>query len=184
MILLAPLCPNDEKEAIDLKLRLTARFIDILLAWRLWNSRSVTYPTMHYAMFLVMRDIRRLDPQSLARKLHENLNRQKETFDSNDRFRVHQQNRRHVHRLLARLTDFVETSSGRPSRYAEYVREGKDRYEIEHIWANDPDRHIDEFDHAYDFAEHRDQIGGLLLLPKSFNASYGDHSCEKNLNNI
>ena len=73
------------------------------------------------------------------------------------------------------MTDFVETQAGRPSRYQEYVqRHGRDRYEIEHIGADHPERHTDEFRHPTDFAEYRNRIGGLLLLPKSFNASYGD----------
>ena len=73
------------------------------------------------------------------------------------------------------MTDFVETRAGRPSRYQEYVqRHGRDRYEIEHIWADHPERHTDEFTHPTDFAEYRNRIGGLVLLPKSFNASYGD----------
>ncbi|MCY3956575.1 MAG: DUF1524 domain-containing protein [Nitrospira sp.] len=37
-----------------------------------------------------------------------------------------------------------------------------------------PERHCDEFDHPMDFSDYRNRIGGLLLLPKSFNASYGD----------
>ena len=45
---------------------------------------------------------------------------------------------------------------------------------MEHIWADHAERHTDEFDHPADFAEYRNRIGGLLLLPKSFNASYGD----------
>ncbi len=55
-----------------------------------------------------------------------------------------------------------------------YVARGQNRYEVEHIWADHPERHTDEFAHPADFAEHRNRIGGLLLLPKSFNASYGD----------
>lgn len=94
---------------------------------------------------------------------------------------MHQQNRRSLHRLLARLTDYVETESGHPSRFLDYVSEGKGRYEVEHIWADHPERHTDEFGHAADFAEHRNRIGGLLLLPKSFNASYGDLSYEEKL---
>ena len=31
---------------------------------------------------------------------------------------------------------------------------------------------MDEFKNEHDFAEHRNRVGGLLLLPKSFNASY------------
>jgi hypothetical protein len=73
------------------------------------------------------------------------------------------------------MTDFVETRSGRPSRYHEYIqRRGQNGYEIEHVWANHPERHTDEFAHPTDFTEYRNRIGGLLLLPKSFNASYGD----------
>ena len=67
------------------------RFVDILLTWRLWNFRSIAYSTMQYAMFLVMRDIRGLGPEPLARKLHENLDGEEETFGSNQRLRVHLQ---------------------------------------------------------------------------------------------
>jgi hypothetical protein len=47
----------------------------------------------------------------------------------------------------------------------------KPRYEVEHVWADHLEQHTDEFQHPADFAEHRNRIGGLLLLPKSFNAS-------------
>ena len=132
---------------------------------------------MQYAMFLVMRDIRGLASEPLGAKAASTfLHKEEETFASNDRLRVHQQNRYALHRLLARITDYVETQSGQPSRYLDYVSEGKSRYEVEHIWADHPERHADEFSHPADFAEHRNRIGGLLLLPKSFNASYGDLS--------
>ena len=155
--------------------------VDIMLARRLWNFRSIAYSTMQYAMFLVMRDIRGLDPAPLSKKLHGVLAQESETFTSNDRLRVHQQNRYALHRMLARLTDFVETQSGQPSRYSEFVREGRNRYEVEHIWADRPRRHSDEFDHQADFDEYRNRIGGLLLLPKKFNASYGDLPYDKKL---
>lgn len=174
MLLLAPLTPDDDDETASHKCRLVARFIDILLAWRLWNFRRIAYSTMQYAMFLVMRDIRELEPRLLSEKLYETLIKEGETFDSNDRLKVHQQNRYSIHRILARLTDYVETESGQSSRYREYVEEGPNRYEVEHIWADHPERHSDEFAHPSDFAEHRNSIGGLLLLPKKFNASYGD----------
>jgi len=174
MLLLAPLTPDDDAATVNSKLVITARYIDILLTWRLWNFRSIAYSTMQYAMFLVMRDIRGLDAPALAAKLHESLLKEKETFISNDRLRVHQQNRYALHRILARLTDYVETQSGQPSHYAEFVSEGESRYEVEHIWADHAERHTVEFDHAADFAEYRNRIGGLLLLPKKSNASYGD----------
>lgn len=181
MILLAPLRPDDDDAAVLLKLGIVARSVDILLAFRLWNFRTIAYSTMQYAMFLVMRDIRGLAPGPLAHKLHDFLKKENETFASNDRLRVHQQNRYALHRILARLTDYVETQSGLPSRYLDYVSEGKTRYEVEHIWANHPERHADEFSHPADFGEYRNRIGGLLLLPKSFNGSYGDLTYEAKL---
>ncbi|QIB90123.1 DUF262 domain-containing protein [Methanosarcina mazei] len=181
MLLLAPLRPDDREEIVRKKLRIVSHFLDILLTWRLWNFRSIAYSTMQYSMFLVMRDIRGLDPDSLAHNLNEILRKEEETFESNTRLRVHQQNRYSLHRILARLTDYVEIQSGQPSRYMEYVSEGKGRYEVEHIWANHPERHMDEFNHQADFAEYRNRIGGLLLLPKSFNDSYNDLTYEAKL---
>ena len=156
-------------------MRIVSAYLDILITRRVWNWRAIGYSTMQYAMFLVMRDIRGKDAQTLVRILGERLAAESETFITNDRFRLHGTNSRQVHRLLAQMTDYVETRSKRPSRYHEYVqRHGRDRYEIEHIWADHPERHVDEFSHANDFAEYRNRIGGLLLVPKSFNASYGD----------
>jgi hypothetical protein len=180
-LLMAPLKPSDSEESRLKKLRLTARYLDILLTWRIWNFRSIAYSTMQYAIFRVMRDIRSLDVKELAQHLYDELMQEKETFTTNSNFKVHQQNRYALHRLLARLTDYVETQSGKSSRYMEYVADGKERYEIEHIWANHSDLHLDDFNHEADFSEYRNHIGGLLLLPKKINASYGDLPYEEKL---
>lgn len=174
-VLLAPLTSEDSWADADRKLRVVAAYIDILLARRLWNFRSIAYNTMQYAMFLVMRDIRGKTPEDLAALLGSRLDAETEKFGSNDHLRMHQQNRRAIHYLLARITEHVERSSGMPSRFVEYMtRGGKNGYEIEHVWANKPEQHSEEFPHPADFQEYRHRIGGLLLLPKSFNASYGD----------
>ena len=181
MLLLSPLRPEDSEVTVRKKLRLVARFVDILITWRIWNFRSIAYSTMQYAMFLVMREIRGLDTGQLADKLYSTLLVESETFHSNERLRLHQQNRYALHRILARMTDYVETQSGQNSHYPEYVATGRNRYEVEHVWADHPEQHEDEFPHDADFEEHRNRIGGLLLLPKSFNASYGDLPYEKKL---
>ena len=179
-LLLAPLKVGDTEEMARNKLRIVGSYLDILIARRIWNWRDISYSTMQYAMFLVMREIRGMSVAELSTVLRKKLEEEQETFASNDRFRLHGQNGRQIHRLLARITDYVETRSGHPSRYAEYAkRSGKHGYEVEHIWANHHERHLDEFDHEADFAEYRNRIGGLLLLPKSFNASYGDMAYEE-----
>jgi hypothetical protein len=174
-VLLAPLRINDSDAEILRKLRIVAAYIDILITRRIWNSRAIDYSTMQYAMFLVMREIRGKTAPQVAELLSKRLEGETETFATTDRFRLNAMNGRQIHRLLARITDHVETSSGLPSRYAEYVqRKGKNGYEIEHIWANHAERHEDEFTQQADFQEYRNRIGGLLLLPKSINASCGD----------
>lgn len=174
LLLLAPLRTDDPEPVVLRKISLVARFIDILLAWRVWNFRSIAYSTMQYSMFVVMRDIRGLGVPELAERLHGHLMGVSETFATNDRLSAHQQNRLLLHRMLARLIDYIEVGSGRASHYVDYVSEGKARYEVEHVWADHPERHAVEFAHPADFAEHRNRIGGLLLLPKPFNASFGD----------
>lgn len=174
-VLLAPLKREDVEKVILQKFRIVSAFLDILISRRIWNWRAISYSTMQYAMFIVMREIRGKDTSSLVKILQKRLEGDSETFVTNDRFQLHGTNRWKIHLLLARMTDFVETQSRRPSRYQEYVQgRGQNRYEIEHIWADHPERHSEEFGHPADFAEYRNRIGGLLLLPKSFNASYGD----------
>ena len=175
-VLLAPLVRTDSEKESFSKLRIVASFLDILIARRIWNWKSTNYSTMQYNMFqLVILKIRGKPATELARILAERLEAEEETFTSNERFSLHGQNRPQIHLLLARIIEFMETNSGRQSRYAEYIqRRGKNGYEVEHIWADKPERHSDEFDHPMDFSEYRNRIGGLLLLPKSFNASYGD----------
>ena len=181
-VLLAPLRPQDSEVEILQKLRIVATYIDILLARRLWNWRSISYSTLQYAMFLVMRDIRGQSPEAVAAHLSQRLEEEELRFASNERFALHGQNRIHVHRLLARLTEFVERESGWKSRYREYIGgRGRQRYEVEHIWADHYEWHRDEFSHPRDFADYRNRIGGLLLLPRSINASFGDLPYEEKL---
>ena len=183
LLLLASLRPGDPEEVVVKKLRSVAVFVNILITRRIWNFKSIDYSTMQYAMFNAQKDIRGLEPIPLAQRLTEMLSKQELSFSTlGDRLYMHQQNRKQLHRILARIADYVERGSGNSPRYLDYVGDtGSNRYEVEHIWANRPDRHTDEFDHPNDFLEYRNRIGGLLLLPKKFNASYGDLPYEEKL---
>jgi len=181
-VLLSPIKISDTDNVIEKKIKVTAAFLDILISRRIWNFHPTDHSAMQYAMFIIMRDIRGLDLDALVAALSKRLSDEEERFTTNDAFRLHGINGRVLHRLLARMTDYVEVQSGIKSRYLEYARRGgKDAYEIEHIWSNHAERHTDEFAHPSEFSEYRNRVGGLLLLPKSFNAAYGDLTYEEKL---
>ena len=188
-VLLAPLRVQDSEQDCLAKISLVSTYLDILINRRIWNSRAIDYSTMFYAMYILIRDIRRKSISELAELLYDRLNGESEIFSSNSSFQLRGRNRQKIHRILARITDYISIKSGQPSHYTDYFRTGRNRFEIEHIWANSPDQHEDEFSHPTDFQEYRNRIGGLLLLERSFNASYGslpftkkrDHYVQQNL---
>ncbi|WP_176058988.1 DUF262 domain-containing protein [Paraburkholderia sp. BCC1876] len=181
-LLLAPLRVNDSPEMLTRKIRAVAIFLDILLARRAVNYLSMTYGAMSYAVFLILRDIRGKDVGELVNLLLVRLEEQGCDFDgTSDRkrngfagFGLNQWSKRYIKVLLARMTAFLETASGVRSQTSDYLVDGRGRFEIEHIWADHPERHADEFASPVEFADWRNRFGGLLLLPKTFNASYGD----------
>ncbi len=176
LVLLATLEPTDADDVARRKLEAAARYLDVLLSWRVWCGRSIGYATMQYAMFLAAKRVRGKSEAALATELRKMLAEVQETPATGPVPTLNQQNRKALHRLLARLTDYLEAhATDHPGRYPEYVNStGGSSYEVEHIWANHPEDHADEFPQKEDFRQHRNRLGGLLLLPKSFNASYGD----------
>jgi len=181
-MILAPLNITDSLELIDRKIRVVATFLDILLARRAVNYLTLTFSALAYTLFGVMKELRGKDLTELVKLLRQKLNDQDCDFSSANKgdrkgfdvFALNQWSKRYIKVLLARMTAFVEQQSGLGTTAATYLDDRKVRYEIEHIWADHPERHTDEFASSADFADFRNRFGGLLLLPKSFNASYGD----------
>ncbi len=180
-MLLAPLQRGDTVEDALLKVRLVATYIDIVLARRIWNFRRIGRSRMEDFAYKSILAIRGKSREELCETLLSLINDEESTFSPTG-LRVHQQNKYFVHRLLARMTFFLELGAGRSANYTDYIwLSGNKRYEIEHLWANHHDQHDSEFEQKTDFDEYRNRIGGLVLLPKSINSSYGDLPYSKKL---
>jgi len=178
-VALAPLAVGDDLPTALAKMNAVGAFLDALLVRRIWNFRSIAYSNLEYAVFRHIEAIRRKPLSELVEVLTERLAAEEDEFVDN-RFYVHQQNNRLIRYMLARMTDHVERRSGITPRFVEYMTSrGVHYYEVEHIWADKFDRHRDEFSHPADFAEYRNRIGDLLLLPKQFNASFGADTYHK-----
>ena len=180
-VLLAPLRVEDTKEDILKKIKITATYLDILIHRRIWNLQEIAQRSMADPMFAVMHTIRGADISKLSDVLYEQLDSESDPFSNNSLFQLQHGTRRKIFFILARMTDYIEVQSGGSSRYLEYMRPGKNSYEIEHIWANRFEDHTDEFSQDSEFQAYRDRIGGLLLLPKSDNASSGNDPYDKKL---
>lgn len=186
-LLLAPLKITDSPDIVNRKVRTMARFLDILCARRAVNFLTLTAAAMNYAAFLMMRDARGLSLPDLVGKLSTLLGQQGVDFDGTRDglrkgfagFGLNQWSKRYIKVLLARMTSFLERQAGMNGTAAQYLVEGKGRFEIEHIWADHYEEHFGEFSSPADFAEYRHRFGDLLLLPKTFNAAFGDLSYEK-----
>lgn len=177
--LLASLAPSDDAEKIQRKVALVADFLDIWLARRVWNFRTITYSSVKYTLFILTKELRGRDVAALSEFLKDQLNEQRESFASQPRFRLHNQNLRQVRHILARLAHWVDTECGLPSNFEDLISRGRAKpFEIEHIWANHYDRFQNCFAHPSDFAVERNNLGGLLLIQQGVNQSIGDSPYE------
>ena len=172
-ILLSPLNVKDTEEKALQKIRIGATYLDILIHRRIWNFQDISQRTMVDRMFPVIPAIRGKEVSELSDILYTRLEAETSPFANNSLFHLHGGNRRKIFLILARMTDYVRIQSKESSHYLQYMRTGKNSYEVEHIWANDPEDHTEEFSHEFEFEAYRDRIGGLLLLPKKSNTSYG-----------
>ena len=176
--IMAAITPDDDEQTFLLKTRLVATYLDIFIARRIVRYRRYGYSTIAYHMFNLTKTVRNQEPSKLSEILRESLIDEDESsyFDPIKWFGLTMTNRRSVRYILARITAWIEQECGEEDRFPEYVYRYRNApYEIEHIWANKfiGHGHDEEFANEHDFWGHRNKIGDLLLLPKSFNASYG-----------
>ena len=88
---------------------------------------------------------------------------------------LNQFSRRYIFHLLARMTAYVDVGAGRADPFPALVdRNRKNPFDIEHIWAQNYALHQGVFESPQDFAQHRDTLPALLLLPADVNRSLQD----------
>ena len=176
-VLLAPLRIGEPEEEIIQKIQIVARYLDIFIHRYIWNHRSIEQRSMVKPMFSLIRDIRGKNTGELTELLYEKLAKDNVTFAHNNQYRLqNNRDKKRIRLILARMTDYVEIQSGQGSHYEEYIK-----YDVEHIWANHPELHEEEFSHEIEFQEYRNRIGGLLLLPSKRNKTFSDLPYEEKL---
>lgn len=177
--ILAAIGVDDDDATFTAKAKLVSDYLDLMLVRRMVNHRNFGYSTISYTIFNLAKDLRGHDLQGVRDVLADRVASLEDSIDGVLTWALTGRNRKHVAYVLARMTDFIEEGKG--VGFATYIGMGNEPYEVEHIWANKPERHENEFPSVADFDARRNSFGGLLLLPKSFNASFNDNDYAQKL---
>ena len=177
--ILASLEADDSYEAVNKKINLISGYVDIFIVIKIVNNKSLAPGANIYKIFSLMKDVRGLSVNNLSSFLKEQVKNMEYTFDNFIDFSLNRNNKRYVHHILARITHHLHQQCGLESNFYALIRKKKNGqkvnlYQIEHILADKYERHSSEFENPSDFNIWRNYIGALLLLPESFNKSFGD----------
>lgn len=175
-LLLAPVCYEDPWPVVIEKMNLVARFIDILIVARVTNYRSVDYSTIKNYVFNVSKDIRMTTVAELKQKLlQHHINLEFKPMEAITDLRLNSFTKKYIKNILARITSYIEEQTEVASNYCNYMNvQTRNPFEIEHILTNHYEWFTDEYIDQEDFRRWRNNIGALLLLHKSINASLND----------
>ena len=166
-LIMASIAYEDDDVTVAEKIKVVSKYLTKILSWRIWNHWLTSQNQMEARIYELCKQIRNMSLDDLKKHLA--------TYKMDDNTltgsspHLNQQNKPKLKVLLALITEIVARGSGTP----DYMLNKKE-IEVEHIWSNHFDQHTDEFDNESDFQTVRNSIGDLLVLPKSFNASYGD----------
>jgi hypothetical protein len=126
-------------------------------------------------MFLILKEVRGLEAIDIATVLKAKLDAEPMPFIATMRFGLSTVNKKTVRRFLARMTNWLDEKIGHVGSLVGYLTTaGPQGYDVEHIMEDQYERYKLEYSSEAEFYEQRNRIGALLLLPKSFNRSYGD----------
>lgn len=173
-LLLAPLTIEDTDDVIKMKMNTVAKYIETFVVRRSVNYRKFASSSIRYTMYSLVKEIRGKSVDDLRTILSSKLADMPEKWDAVSNFGMHGQNKRFVKFLLSRISSYIDRKAGVDTNYDSYFRPSGKAFEIEHIWANKYERHIEEFDQKADFELFRNRLGDLVLLPRGTNQSYGD----------
>lgn len=173
-LMMAPLTLDDSDEEIREKLDLVARYIEVFCVRRSVNFRKFGAASIRYTFYTQVKEIRNKSAAELKEFFNRKLSEMKEGWDGVSNFSLHGQNRPFVKYFLSRISGFIDEQSGQNTNFLTYYQGSGKPFEIEHIWADKFERHQDEFDQLHEFHTMRNNIGGLVLLPRGTNQSYND----------
>lgn len=168
-LILASIRYNDSDSVVEEKIKIVSKYLTKLLSWRVWNQNMISQSAMENTIYNLCKKIRNADVNNLKEILETNSNSILELENSPT---LNRSNKNAIKVLLSLITELV----AKEINESDYMLNKEEEIEIEHIWSNHYEEHVNEFENIDDFVLARNNIGDLLVLPRSFNRSYGDKS--------
>ncbi len=171
-LLLASINYEDSTPIIQQKIDFVSRYIETFTVRRAVNFRKFGQTSIKYTMFNIIKLIRNNNIATLGNNLSNEVKNITESWDGVLNFGLHGMNRGFVKHLLSRISSYLDCVVGKDITYAAYHHPTGKQFEIEHIWADKYEEHVDEFSQKNDFQNYRNSIGALILLPQGTNQSF------------
>jgi uncharacterized protein with ParB-like and HNH nuclease domain len=165
-LILSAIAYKDTDEVIEAKIQIISKYLTKVLTWRTWNHWMISQSSMEAQVYQLTKKIRQQSTETIKNILHENP---LETPNLGTAPVLNRQIKHRLKVLLSLITEIVAKNCNESDYILNY-----DEIEVEHIWADHFEQYTNEFDIEDDFIKARNTIGALLVLPKSFNASYND----------
>jgi hypothetical protein len=176
-LLLAAIGPGDDLGSVRAKARLLANYIDRRYVLRSIEGDHVDDPHLFEELSPLIPTLRTcVDVTDVGKALHDAIAGEDDPFMDLEAFAFRRSNADQVLYLLARLMSYVEEQTGKPHDIRDYLQgSGRtpQRWQIEHLWPVTFDPSTQNLDSRH-FEKLRNQIGALVLLPASDNASLSD----------
>ena len=177
-ILLSSINFDDDDCIINKKLDFTSRYIETFRTKRAINYKNSGQTTIKYTMFNLIKLIRNNDLTDLGKNLSSEIINLDHKWNGIQEFGLHQQNGKFVKHLLCRISSYIDGLAGKGDDYSNYQEPKGKPFEIEHIWADKFNEHLNEFQQENEFQIWRNKIGALILLPNGTNQSFNSDKYE------
>lgn len=170
-LILSAIKLNESKENVDKKIAIVSKYLTKVLTWRTWNHWMISQSSMEGPIYQLCKLIKDKDINEIKTILGNNPI---ELPSLKTPPILNRQNKPKIKVLLSLITEIVAKNSGESN----YMLNQSEDIEVEHIWSDHFEQHKDEFPDQNSFSLARNNLGDLLVLPKTFNASYGDAKYE------
>lgn len=185
-LLMSSLIVGDDDDTCRQKIDLVAQYIDGFVTRRSVNYHKSGSSTIRYTMYNLVKNIRNKSLSDLKKILSENIQsvNKEHSLDKLTDLCLNGGNKKFIKYVLCRLTNFIDEGSGNGNKFDEYMNHTDPSvrpYEIEHIWSDHPEWHINELPDKDDFYKWRNNIGDMLLLPNGTNQSYNDKPTDEKI---